>query len=676
MLEASRSPGSSDFYADSPPRHTPSVEKKRKRDSQSPQPREKKIILSPPTSTLPPKPAIVVPPTESHSSGSLGQAPSEPEIDQENDPANIYLNQLADSFIYDKIPTVANLSASDCSRISVGILIHVRDRMRQERPEINLTLHHMKWTYFNKVMPLIEPIRKDVFLCAVCQTKGKYYAFDGVILHYASKHTKDFTFGNATVSWSKAKWPENPPFTSSPQIPTNTPAVKTQSRPGTTNTAHAFSPPAYFEHPLPAPMPRPSLPKSMQAINQPQYNQYQFPAEFPYVAASAALNSPYGPPPNLQSWNPYAGSPPGQVAYPSPAFAFPSPLPSAYSTATSPLDDNNLYRPPGPYTPAPIPGTWNRPASQPVFPPSPNLFRTPSIPQNVSNFHQAQLTELAKIALEIWTNLVPVKPIPPSVRMYVIIFHVISKFPFSNVPSLDLFCESLLSNPLLGAMKDANGLACKTCVVMNEGHDKPQSQHFHQTAGQRKLYSFYSLLLHFKHVHVQKVQGSSPSTQTPTEDSSRLDWKQDMIELPDDPVIVELANARGMDQGKLETIAKAFPTLFSGAIHAGLNKSQVAYHNGPITHGRDSGSRFNQGQPPRYVVLDDRSRRSRVSMNMSRSTQRAPMPYSAANAIPYVVMAPDVIDQYDPSDPAPLLHRSSGQFLSRDMPLGSVSHSK
>ena len=116
-----------------------------------------------------------------------------------------------------------------------------------------------------------------------------------------------------------------------------------------------------------------------------------------------------------------------------------------------------------------------------------------------------QKDAVAKIAREVWDTLLAVKQIPPSVRSYVIIQHVVARFKeqYSNEPNIDLFSQCVGEHVLMQPMKNANGLACKVCVLENESREEGHSYAFTLSSGERKLYSFNTLLWHFKQVHVE-----------------------------------------------------------------------------------------------------------------------------------------------------------------------------
>lgn len=81
-----------------------------------------------------------------------------------------------------------------------------------------LSLDNMKWVYDNKVRPVTDPHKKDLFICAGCteERKPKWFAFEGLIQHYGAKHTTAFSKGNIIVHWQISEWPDEPPFSTNP----------------------------------------------------------------------------------------------------------------------------------------------------------------------------------------------------------------------------------------------------------------------------------------------------------------------------------------------------------------------------------------------------------------------------------------------------------------------------
>ncbi|KAF3911187.1 hypothetical protein AA313_de0209674 [Arthrobotrys entomopaga] len=104
------------------------------------------------------------------------------------------------------------------------------------RPKVRqLVLENMKYVFDNKVKPMTDPCRRELFFCRACKdiaanpaaaaasaSNGqgavpppKLYGFEGVIQHFAAKHTTDLSLGTVVVHW-RSIWPEDAPFVVDP----------------------------------------------------------------------------------------------------------------------------------------------------------------------------------------------------------------------------------------------------------------------------------------------------------------------------------------------------------------------------------------------------------------------------------------------------------------------------
>lgn len=162
-----------------------------------------------------------------------------------------------------------------------------------------------------------------------------------------------------------------------------------------------------------------------------------------------------------------------------------------------------------------------------------------------------QLEKLSSDAHEVWDSLDGVKELLECVRIQTVIHHVVARFVerFHLKPNLDLLTDALATNPLMRAIKNAHGLACKLCVA-SQTDGSASYQSYYARIRNVKLYNASSLITHFKIVH------------QPHEEMGYLDWSKDMIELPETQLISELIHAPGMDDDKLALIAEAFPNAF------------------------------------------------------------------------------------------------------------------
>ncbi|KAK0956256.1 hypothetical protein LTR91_022453 [Friedmanniomyces endolithicus] len=162
-----------------------------------------------------------------------------------------------------------------------------------------------------------------------------------------------------------------------------------------------------------------------------------------------------------------------------------------------------------------------------------------------------QLNQLSADAREIWDALDGVKDYMECIRIHTVLHHVVVRFRerFLVKPSLDLLTDALATNVLMRPMKNAHGLACKTCVAaQTDGSAAYQS--YYARIRNVKLWNASSLISHFKIMH------------QPREGAGGLDWAEDMIELPETQLVSDLIRTPGMDDEKLALTAAAFPDAF------------------------------------------------------------------------------------------------------------------
>ncbi|KAF3933902.1 hypothetical protein ABW19_dt0204634 [Dactylella cylindrospora] len=95
---------------------------------------------------------------------------------------------------------------------------------QDSRPKVRqLVLENMKYVFDNKIKPVTDPFRRELFYCRACKdlaanptagtiiTHPRLYGFEGVIQHFAAKHTTNMSLGTVVVHWRSA-WPEDAPF--------------------------------------------------------------------------------------------------------------------------------------------------------------------------------------------------------------------------------------------------------------------------------------------------------------------------------------------------------------------------------------------------------------------------------------------------------------------------------
>ncbi len=426
-------------------------------------------------------------------------------------------------------------------------------------PTRKLILENMKWLFDTKIKPLTDHFQRELFLCNGCDGNFKFYGFEGVIQHYAAKHTTTLSMGNIVVHW-RSEWPEHPPFHPNPSVaktnyykiptpapPLQAPAAKDPRGPTTYGN---------FVQPLET-----SGPAGASQHQNPQYTAVGYQSSYPglrqegppqslpaqsyppansahtAVAGYSGAQNGYGS--STASYSPFSiaqqgqvaqyGSFPGQHGY----SAFPQGQPGKIAQGYFPEASANTY---GGRLAVPYPGNFQK-GTLAILPQAHNT------PGQVSDLYQRQMDEMAKHAKDVFTAIGGVKDLPGSVRIYVVVQHTVARFKasFPNEPSLSMFIDGLDHNAVMRPVRSVNGLGCRTCMKDGTG---------------AKLYTLPHLVNHFRTAHVETPQMLG-YLQAP-----ELDWKHDMIDYPDLSVISRLLNANGMTDAKLSLIAFVFPDAF------------------------------------------------------------------------------------------------------------------
>ncbi|ERF72250.1 hypothetical protein EPUS_02137 [Endocarpon pusillum Z07020] len=517
------------------------------------------------------------------------------------------LEMYADTFVREQWQNGDAITKGSCAQFAADMLLHVRHRFYtsiaqedahkrsmgipipidspQATPTRKLTLENMRWVYENKIKPFTEHYQKELFLCNACDNHGKYYSLDSVVQHFAAKHTDSLSMGTAVVYW-KSDWPELPPFDPNPtaarasmyvsavnaspaftsaQFMHNTPSASHGHATGMhINPEHSMYPgphiaaPAYgrpaqsYGSVSPAYQEQPSPKSTFYRIDQAAVRGYNPSPITTYPAAQV-----YGHPqaPNHQDWR---GQQAANNATNSYQQAFPVSFPNQQpdfsarpGSALSQISQNPPY--------ASWPTASNkfpRPLQQAVVKPAVN----PVQPGQPMGIYQVQIQELAKNAREIFEGTSDVAEMPDSVRVQVIIRHVVLRFKdkYTNEPNLALFTDGLNNNSQMAPMRALSGLSCKACVTTSR-----MSGTYGEAVkrdSDRRMHTLPALLAHFQSAHVEHVQPiaiSSGGVEMP-----RLDWKFDMVEMPDAAVVRNLIYSRGITQMKLNLIATVLPSYF------------------------------------------------------------------------------------------------------------------
>ena len=505
------------------------------------------------------------------------------------------LDALADEIVNSRWSEGKDVTKDTSPKFAADVLVQIRQRYYAHGPsedwsqccdsgfkEIHpdgrpcLTLENMKWVFDHKVRPLTDQFYKELFLCNGCDGNTRFYGFEGVVQHFAAKHTTQFSMGNVVVHW-RAEWPEDPPFNPNPSLAraTNYKAPISESATTTNvassedthlggihhqdfmdkarNTARPTSSGGMgvqWAHHLN--MPRNLGPESL-SIN---VMDNRAPVEdlattathsLPTVPETTAAIDPFLPGSEWHLAGGY-GSPPSHSSAP---IVIHRPAPSHFSQLQANLTQSDRQSKPI------VPVNYSN-----VFSPSFQPRHSSSGPRLAgafehSDLYMRQLEDMARHAKDAFCSLGNVKEMPGSVRIFVTIQHTVSRFQatYVNEPSLSMFIDGLDRNATMRPVRSVNGLACKACVISRSALDTGDS-------GNRRLFTLPHLVNHFRTAHEQAtlLTGSVRAEKLPFSD-----WKFDMIELPDVSIISNLAIASGMTTAKIKLIRAVIPGAFTSA---------------------------------------------------------------------------------------------------------------
>jgi hypothetical protein len=494
----------------------------------------------------------------------------------------------------------------NCPKFAADVLIYVRKRFYAEiskdeaavratgrEPEMDppngpylrkLVLENMKWVFDTKVKPYTEHHRKELFLCSACESHGKFYGFEGVIQHYAAKHTSALSMGSVVVHW-KSEWPENPPFNPDPMALINgsyyaatpsasAPYASTGPAPGPQqNYGYGGYQPSPVSVPIQAPMQAPmSVPNShaYQESPGPYYGHPQFGDQY-----SNHQNEPYPPPQPYQDTSQGYQNPQYTMAPPPPNNVGYADVSQDYSqqgySGAYPASSQGMYSSNQGQYPVPVP---EMAVQQQAYDPQANQYgpsytQQPSYP--VSGYvpeppkteeWKMQLQDIARTAREVWNTINPVKEIPGSVKVYTIIYHLLqrSRASFPEDPPLPMVIEGLNHNKEMRPARNINGLLCKACALGLAGST---------SALQKKHFSFPQLLNHFRESHEAASQNLRELDYIP-------DWTRDMVQLPD---ISKLTSLSKSSDHRLKLVKEALPEIFAPPVPHGADARNGSHQN-------------------------------------------------------------------------------------------------
>lgn len=455
--------------------------------------------------------------------------------DEVQAPVRARIAGFADEIIRDGWDNGEKVDRNNCSKFAVEVLTYIRKRFYAEvakdaaaaraagrpftldRPQgpftQKLTLENMKWIFDIKVKPHTERHRKEIFLCNGCDVTVKYYGFEGVIQHYAAKHTNALSSGNVVVHW-RAEWPEHPPFTSEQKIAKN---GYYQGQPPTYNT--------YQQAPSTNPRPFQAPPNGpTQHYDTPQFGEgFSQGSHPPYPAQS------YGP-------NPYPPADP----YHQPYASAPGHAPGFSNASSAPPI------PPVPAGPTGPPGPYNY--NYGVYQTSTQVGYQAMQPSPFSPQYRTQLEDMARIARELWNATSNMKDTLSIVRVQVVIHHLAKRFHARHSLQLPLstFIDGLSNHKDMRPVRNVNGLICRVCHQGIGGYLTSEEE--------RRSYSLPQLTAHFQSRHVEPFVQGVRYGQPP-------EWTVDMVMLPDPAAVSSLRSVVSMDGQKYHLVNEAVPHL-------------------------------------------------------------------------------------------------------------------
>ncbi|EGO52822.1 hypothetical protein NEUTE1DRAFT_133385 [Neurospora tetrasperma FGSC 2508] len=474
-------------------------------------------------------------------------------------PLRVRIAGLADEAIRQTWGKGKKVTRDNCAKFAVDVLCYIRKRFYAEVAEKaaaahsvgrevpvdppegpftqKLTLENMKWIFDTKIKPHTESYRKELFYCNGCDSNAKTFGFEGVIQHYAAKHTTALSLGTIVVHW-RAEWPQYPPFRYEHQLSKQLPhnhgfrpsfvgslgvPVLPQGHDYPSTNGHAGLP-SFQTYPAPG-YHTALYPEQYQAILPPVYPQ----GHYNPAPQQPLYGQPPLPPPQQQQQQqqPYIAQPPLYPPYQHPATTYP-PL------ATS--EPPQGYGPPPPAVQA-----YNYNSFQANAHSSYPEIQPPGYPDG----YQIRLEIVARSSRETWNSLGVIRDLPGSIRVFVTIHHLVKRFHamFGEVPPFSMFIDGLSNNKDMRPVRNVNGLVCKACHLKlgNAPH----------VVEERKAFSLPQLVNHFqsKHIEPMQAQGVYPL----------LDWIMDMVLLPNLETLSKLRTCGEPQRGML---ADALPYLF------------------------------------------------------------------------------------------------------------------
>ncbi|KAK3394846.1 hypothetical protein B0H63DRAFT_59927 [Podospora didyma] len=491
-------------------------------------------------------------------------------------PVRAKIASYADEIIRDGWDKAKKVKRENCSKFATDVLLYVRKRFYakiakdaaaaraagQDPPNDppegpftqKLTLENMKWIFDTKIKPHTESHRKEIFFCNGCEGNYKTFGFEGVIQHYAAKHTNTLSSGSIIVHW-RAEWPEHPPFAHEARA-ASVPAYA-QASSGIFPNPAGPSPQATYSpyHSVSGnPVPPTYPPYSGYGYGTTAYGDqyYHQPPAQPYHAQ--AVLPAYAPPlaygqQQQQQQQPYAPQSSPYQNYPPTTGPYLPPVVDQTPGFVTAQGGNYNYNY-GSYQANPQAAYSGAPVPVPAYP----------------DQYQAKLEDVVRNSREVWQSLANIKDLPGSARVFITIHHLVKRYHsrFYEAPPLTMFIDGLSNNKDMRPVRNVNNLFCKACHL---GLGNAAS-----VEKDKKSFSLPQLVNHFQAKHVEPMQHIGPP----------LDWVVDMVMRPDPALISNLRPF--LNEGQRVLVADAFPDAFqpSHVAAEAHHGQQTPYQHQPV----------------------------------------------------------------------------------------------
>ncbi|KAI1744329.1 hypothetical protein F4680DRAFT_290217 [Xylaria scruposa] len=480
-------------------------------------------------------------------------------------PLRARISALADQIIRDAWGNGRKVNKESSPHFAVEVLLYVRKWFYAEIEEDDaaaraagrqpisdppngpytrkLTLENMRWLFDVKIKPLTEPQRKELFYCHGhgCETNTKLYGFEGVVQHYAAKHTSCLSLGNVVVHW-RAEWPIVPPFLISPVHP----------EPHNIKNQRA-GPAKHKPKEIAGTIPQPAQEQPLLGEVIPYHEQSTSHIQYDAVITQPPYGeSPYGAPLHEHT-HPFHVQPPllNENAFQGPPVFHAAGLYGPHQGADAELFHNLI--------------PWQDHVLQHLQAP----YHAQSPPS-----HFTWLEDMARNSRELWFSIAPLRELPGPIRVFVVIHHMSTWFRtrFREEPSLNLFIDGLSNNKEMRPIRNVNGLQCKACCL-RLGTATAADQ-------DKQSYSLPQLVKHFHERHVKQSYAIGAPV---------LNWCTDMIHLPDLGILSNLGSLANMDNHRFALIHSALSgtDLGSSQLHASQFPT-TSLHLDQTTPGRSS----------------------------------------------------------------------------------------